>query len=230
MTVADLGKQPSQVSAMFDAVARRYDLTNDVLSLGRTHAWRRATVAAVEARPGWRVLDVAAGTGSSTMPLARAGAEVVACDFSLGMMRAGRQRHPELPFVAGDATALPFPADRFDAVLISFGLRNVIDPEAALTEFRRVTRPGGRLVVCEFSAPTSPVIRTAYLEYLMRGLPGLARTVSSNPVAYEYLADSIRAWPDQRELADTIGRCGWSNVQWRNLTGGIVALHRAWNG
>ncbi len=213
---------------MFDAVASRYDLTNDVLSLGRTGAWRRATTAAVEARPGGRILDVAAGTGSSTMPLARAGAEVVACDFSLGMMRAGRGRHPELRFVAGDAVNLPFPDDAFDAVLISFGLRNVADPEAALTEFRRVTRVGGRLVVCEFSAPTSPAIRTAYLEYLMRGLPGVARAVSSNPVAYEYLADSIRAWPDQRRLAGMIGRSGWSNVQWRNLTGGIVALHRAW--
>lgn len=215
---------------MFDAVARRYDLTNDVLSMGRTHAWRKATAAALGVGPGQRILDVAAGTGSSTMPMARAGAEVVACDFSLGMMRVGRNQFPGLPFVAGDATALPFGDDCFDAVLISFGLRNVVDATAALVEFRRVTRPGGTLVVCEFSAPTSPALRTAYLEYLMRGLPRLARLVATNPSAYEYLAESIREWPDQHCLADWLRRAGWSNVQWRNLSGGIVALHRGRKG
>lgn len=212
---------------MFDAVAQRYDLTNDLLSLGQTRAWRRAVVRAIDPRPGETVLDVAAGTGSSTEPLRQAGAAAVACDFSVGMMRVGRRQFPRLRFVAGDATALPFPDDSFDAVSISFGLRNVISPAAALAEFARVTRPGGRLVVCEFSSPRSTAFRIAYLEYLMRALPAIARAVASNPDAYVYLAESIRAWPDQRELAALIGTQRWSRVQWRDLSGGIVALHRA---
>ena len=212
---------------MFDAVAKRYDVTNDVLSLGQTRAWRRAVLRAIDPQPGEAVLDVAAGTGSSTEPLRRAGAVAIACDFSVGMMRVGRCQFPQLPFVAGDATALPFLDDAIDAVSISFGLRNVIDPAAALREFARVTRPGGRLVVCEFSSPSSAAFRTVYLEYLMRALPAIAKAVASNPDAYVYLAESIRAWPDQRELARLVGEAGWSRVQWRDLSGGIVALHRA---
>lgn len=211
---------------MFDAVARRYDVTNDLLSLGQTRAWRRAVVRAIDPQPGELVLDVAAGTGSSTEPLRRAGAVAVACDFSTGMMRVGRAQFPQLPFVAGDATGLPFPDGTFDAVSISFGLRNVIDPGAALREFARVTRPGGRLVVCEFSSPRSAAFRTVYLEYLMRALPAIARAMASNPDAYVYLAESIRAWPDQPELAAQVSAAGWSGVQWRDLSGGIVALHR----
>lgn len=212
---------------MFDAVAKRYDVTNDLLSLGQTRAWRRAVVRAIDPSRGEVVLDVAAGTGSSTDPLRQAGAVAVACDFSVGMMRVGRLQFPGLPFVAGDAIALPFPDDTFDAVSISFGLRNVVDPAAALREFARVTRPGGRLVVCEFSSPRSVAFRTVYLEYLMRALPAIARAVASNPDAYVYLAQSIRAWPDQLELATVIGAAGWSRVQWRDLSGGIVAVHRA---
>lgn len=226
MSRATLGKDPAEVAAMFDEVAQRYDVTNDVLSAGRTRSWRTATVAAVDPQPGQRVLDVAAGTGTSTEPLAAAGALAVPCDFSLGMLRTGRQRLPALPFVAGDALRLPFADATFDAVTISFGLRNLVDPLSGLAELRRVTRPGGRLVICEFSTPTRTPVRVAYLEYLMRALPEVARRVSSNPEAYVYLAESIRAWPDQPGLADLIGAAGWSGVQWRNLTGGIVALHR----
>lgn len=208
---------------MFDGVARRYDLTNTVLSLGQDRYWRRAARAALGIGPAQRVLDLAAGTAVSTVELTRSGAWCVAADFSVGMLAAGAAR--TVPKVAGDATRLPFADGVFDAVTISFGLRNVVEPEAALREMFRVTRPGGRLVVCEFSTPTSALFATAYKEYLMRALPRVARAVSSNPEAYVYLAESIRAWPDQAALARLIARAGWNAVRWRNLTGGIVALH-----
>jgi demethylmenaquinone methyltransferase/2-methoxy-6-polyprenyl-1,4-benzoquinol methylase len=227
VTRADLRKQPHEVAAMFDGVAERYDLTNDVLSLGQTRLWRRAVADAVGARPGERVLDLAAGTGSSSLPFAAAGAQVVATDFSLGMLRVGKRAHPTLDLLAGDALRLPFPDATFDAVTISFGLRNVSDVDAALAEMARVARPGGRLVVCEFSHPTFAPFRTVYTEYLMKALPSVARRVSSNPDAYVYLAESIRAWPDQPALAQRVAAAGWTAVGWRNLTGGIVALHRA---
>jgi demethylmenaquinone methyltransferase/2-methoxy-6-polyprenyl-1,4-benzoquinol methylase len=226
VTRADLAKTPQQVASMFDEVAARYDLTNDVLSLGQDRRWRKAVVDAVGAGPGQRVLDLAAGTGTSTAAFAERGAEVVACDFSLGMLQVGRRRRPSMPFVAGDALKLPFADASFDAVSISFGLRNVNDVDLALAELRRVTKPGGRLVVCEFSAPTWNPFRKVYVEYLMRALPPVARRVSSNPDAYVYLAESIRAWPDQPALAARLQKAGWSQVGWRNLSGGIVALHR----
>jgi demethylmenaquinone methyltransferase / 2-methoxy-6-polyprenyl-1,4-benzoquinol methylase len=210
---------------MFDAVARRYDLTNTVLSLGLDRSWRRATRAALEVGPGDEVLDLAAGTAVSTVELAKSGAWCVACDFSVGMLAAGADR--PVPKVAGDATKLPFGDEVFDAVTISFGLRNVVDHVEGLREMARVTKPGGRLVVCEFSTPTVPVFSTVYKEYLMRALPAMARVVSSDAESYEYLAESIRAWPDQTELAHRIAAAGWSAVRWRNLTGGIVALHAA---
>ncbi|WP_340559086.1 demethylmenaquinone methyltransferase [Streptomyces sp. GSL17-111] len=226
MTRASLEKQPHDVAAMFDRVAAKYDLTNDVISLGQARLWRRAVAQAVAARPGERVLDLAAGTGTSSLPFSRAGAYTVPCDFSTGMLGEGRQRRPWLPFTAGDATRLPFRDGAFDAVTISFGLRNVQDTQAALGEMLRVTRPGGRIVVCEFSQPVLGPLRTLYTEYLMKALPPIARTVCSNPDAYVYLAESIRSWPDQPQLARRLQRAGWSGVAWRNLTGGIVALHR----
>ena len=210
---------------MFDAVARRYDLTNTVLSLGLDRSWRRATRAALEVGPEDEVLDLAAGTAVSTVELAKSGAWCVACDFSVGMLAAGADR--PVPKVAGDATKLPFGDEVFDAVTISFGLRNVVDHVEGLREMARVTKPGGRLVVCEFSTPTVPVFSTVYKEYLMRALPAMARVVSSDAESYEYLAESIRAWPDQTELAHRIAAAGWSAVRWRNLTGGVVALHAA---
>lgn len=226
VTRATLDKQPHEVAAMFDDVAARYDLMNDVLSLGQARLWRKAVARAVDARAGQRVLDLAAGTGTSSLPFGADGATVVPCDFSLGMLREGKRRHPDLPLTAGDATRLPFADDVFDAVTISFGLRNIQDTEAALREMLRVTRPGGRVVVCEFSRPTWAPFRTVYTEYLMRALPPVAKAVSSNPDAYVYLAESIRAWPDQAGLAARLRQVGWSRVAWRNLSGGIVALHR----
>jgi demethylmenaquinone methyltransferase / 2-methoxy-6-polyprenyl-1,4-benzoquinol methylase len=223
---AALDKNPRDVASMFDGVARRYDVTNTVLSLAQDRHWRRATRSALGIGPGQKVLDLAAGTAVSTVELAKSGAWCVAADFSVGMLAAGAARR--VPKVAGDATRLPFGDGAFDAVTISFGLRNVVDQQAALREMLRVTRPGGRLVVCEFSTPTNRLFATVYKEYLMRALPRVARAVSSNPDAYVYLAESIRAWPDQGALAQQISAAGWSAVRWRNLTGGIVALHAAY--
>lgn len=226
VTRANLDKQPHEVASMFDGVAANYDLTNDVLSLGQDRRWRKEVAKAVDARPAQKILDLAAGTATSSQPFARAGAYVVPCDFSLGMLRVGKQRHPWMPFTAGDGTKLPFRDDVFDAVTISFGLRNIQDTEQALRELYRVTKPGGRVVISEFSHPTWAPFRTVYEEYLMRALPPVARAVSSNPDAYVYLAESIQSWPDQPALAALLQKAGWSKVAWRNLTGGIVALHR----
>lgn len=226
MVRAKLDKSPQEVAAMFDQVAKRYDLLNDLLSVGRTKAWRRAVVATIAPKPGMRILDCAAGTGSSTAPLVKAGALAIASDFSIGMLEAGSRRERELTFIAADNLALPFADHSCDVVTISFGLRNVADTSKALAEAYRVSVPGGRIVVCEFSHPTSRVFRTIYLRYLMRVLPPLARAFSSNPDAYTYLAESIAAWPNQRALAETISQAGWSSVSWQNLTGGIVAIHQ----
>jgi demethylmenaquinone methyltransferase/2-methoxy-6-polyprenyl-1,4-benzoquinol methylase len=224
---ANLDKDPRDVAQMFDAVAERYDITNDVLSLGQDRRWRQQVVQATNARPGEVILDLASGTGTSAEPLAASGAVVIPCDFSQGMITVGKDLRPWLPFVAGDALRLPFANDTFDGVTISFGLRNVNATSDALEELARVTKPGGRMVVCEFSQPTWRPFRTIYTNYLMRGLPEVARRMSSNPEAYVYLAESIRSWPSQRELAQQIAAAGWDQVAWRNLSGGIVALHRA---
>ncbi len=225
MVRADLAKDPSQVAAMFDDVAGRYDRTNTVLSLGQDGRWRRHVVRALRPHAGERVLDLAAGTGVSTAELARSGAWCVAADFSLGMLRAGAAR--QVPKVAADAMALPFADAVFDASTISFGLRNVVDPRGALTEMARVTKPGGQLLVCEFSTPPFAPMRWGYRWYLKHVLPLIARRFASNPEAYTYLADSINAWPDQRSLAAIIATTGWRDVIWRNMTFGAVALHHA---
>ena len=226
MSRASLEKEPHEVAAMFDGVAEKYDRTNTVLALGQDRMWRRRTREALDLKPGERVLDLAAGTGVSTQELARSGATAIGADFSVGMLRAGRRARPSVPLVAADALALPFADNSFDAVTISFGLRNIVDPAAALRELARVTRPGGRLVVCEFSHPVLPPVRMVYLGMVLRTLPAVARRVASNPDAYVYLAESIPAWPDQEALAGVIQKAGWSKVAWRNLTGGVVALHR----
>ena len=210
---------------MFDGVGKNYDITNTVLSAGIDAHWRRETGRRLDLAPGELVLDLAAGTAVSTVELSKSGATVIACDFSRGMLAAGA--HRDVPKVCGDGMDLPFPDGTFDAVTISFGLRNNHDFRAGLREMARVTRPGGRLTVCEFSTPTVPVFSTLYKEYLMRALPAVAKAVSSNPDAYVYLAESIRAWPGQDELAREINRNGWAECGWRNMTFGIAALHSA---
>ena len=221
---------------MFDGIAPRYDLLNDILSLGQVRLWRRVVARITGARPGERVLDLAAGTGTSTLTFTATGADSVACDFSLGMLQAGHAKigagpqgsgHGRLGWVAGDAVRLPFRDGAFDVVTISFGLRNVADTVAALAEMCRVTRPGGRLVVCEFSTITIAPADMLYRRYLLHVLPAIARRTARNPEAYEYLAESIVDWPAQRELAALIKAAGWSAVKWRDLSLGAVAVHVA---
>lgn len=228
MTRARLDKKPAEVSAMFDKVAERYDFLNDALSLGMDRRWRKVAARAVDGGTGQLVLDLAAGTGTSSRAFVRRGARCVACDFSLGMLAVGARRPAAgLGFAAGDALMLPFRDGIFDVVTISFGLRNVSDTSQALREMLRVTRPGGRLVICEFSHLPVSRLNALYEEYLGRALPAIARRLSGNAEAYDYLAESIRDWPPQQVLAGQIAAAGWAGVSWRNLTLGVVALHEA---
>jgi demethylmenaquinone methyltransferase / 2-methoxy-6-polyprenyl-1,4-benzoquinol methylase len=223
---ADLQKDPEEVAGMFDATAKRYDLLNTLLSGGNDRLWRIHMQRAVRPQPGERILDVAAGTGASAAPMAKAGALVTALDISQGMLEEGRRRHPDIEFVHGSAEELPFDSDSFDAVTISFGLRNVQNPKAALSEFHRVLKPGGRVVICEFSQPPVGVVRKSYELYLRTVLPGMAMAASSNPEAYRYLVESIASWPEQQTLSQWIRTAGFTRVAHRNLTLGVVALHR----
>lgn len=225
---AGLDKKADQVQDMFDKLAPRYDLLNTLMTGGIVNYWRKITTEAIAPKPGERILDLAAGTGTSSVPLADAGAKVTACDMSHGMLAEGRKRYPQLDFVYGDAHELPFEDDTFDAVTISYGLRNIDDTEKALSELRRVTKPGGRIVVAEFSTPTVAPIKVAYQQFLPRVIPALGYLVSPNPSAYAYLAESIAAWPNQEDLGAKFVNVSWKNVEYRNLTGGIVAVHRAW--
>lgn len=210
---------------MFDSVAQKYDRANDLLSFGQTRSWRNKVRDAVDAKAGQSVLDLAAGTGSSSIAFVREGVRVVASDFSQGMLAEGRKRHPNLEFVFADATKLPFKAAEFDATTISFGLRNVVDVEKALGEMFRVTKPSGRLVICEFSQVQNPVLRPFYEFYLKRILPVFSRLAGQTPEAYDYLADSILAWPTQTELAKKIEAAGFERVTYKNLVFGVVAIH-----
>lgn len=225
MAKATLEKDPSDVARMFDDVGKNYDITNTILSFGQDRMWRRRVRERLALKPGEKVLDLAAGSAVSTEELAKSGAWCVACDFSQGMLAAGA--HRDVPKVVGDGMNLPFADETFDAVTISFGLRNIQDTGQALREMARVTKPGGRLTIAEFSTPILPVFSFVYKEYLMRILPLVAKQVSSNGEAYEYLAESIRAWPDQEELATIVNVNGWSDCGWQNLTFGITAMHSA---
>lgn len=210
---------------MFDDVAPRYDFMNDLLSFGLTPAWRRATTKAIAPQPGELILDLAAGTGTSGVPLNAAGAKVIAADLSTGMLQVGISRAPQLDYLAANALELPFKDGVFDAVTMSFGLRNVPDTSLALRELYRVTKPGGRIVICEFSHPTLPVLKQLYPFYLQHVMP-LVSKLGSNPESYEYLGETILAWPTQEGLARLISDAGWQEVEYRNLSFGLVALHR----
>lgn len=212
---------------MFDSVASKYDRANDLLSFGQTHRWRIKVRDAVAPKPGQSVLDLAAGTGSSSIAFNLEGVRVVASDFSQGMLAEGRKRHPELEFVFADATNLPFAANEFDATTISFGLRNVVDVEKALREMFRVTKPGGRVVICEFSRVQNSLLRPLYEFYLKRLLPVFSRMAGQKPEAYDYLAESILAWPSQNKLAKKILAAGFEKVVYKNLVFGVVAIHVA---
>jgi demethylmenaquinone methyltransferase/2-methoxy-6-polyprenyl-1,4-benzoquinol methylase len=222
---ANLNKDPDDVSKMFDDVANRYDFLNDLLSLGRTKAWRRAVTSIIAPKPGMKILDIAAGTGSSSRPLVDKGAVVTALDFSQGMIEQSRKQNKNINFVQGDALKLPFEDNSFEVTTISFGLRNTSNTEIALKEALRVTKDGGRIVVAEFSHPVNPVFKKIYLNYLMKALPVIVKKISKNPDAYIYLAESIRAWPDQAELASKMRDSGFKSVAWQDLTFGIVAVH-----
>lgn len=215
---------------MFDQVAAGYDRTNFLLTFGMEKLWRVATTKAIEPRAGQKILDLAAGTGASSVVLARSGADVVAADFSQGMIAEGRRRHggvTGITFQQADAMDLPFADNEFDTVTISYGLRNVHDPKKALAEMLRVTKPGGRIVIAEFSHVHPAWLAALYRFYNARILPTVARIVSSNDVAYDYLNESIADWPDQKTLASWMTEAGWALVEHRDLTFGIVALHRA---
>jgi demethylmenaquinone methyltransferase/2-methoxy-6-polyprenyl-1,4-benzoquinol methylase len=227
---ANLNKDPEDVSKMFDDVANRYDFLNDLLSLGRTKAWRRVVTSIIAPKPGMEILDIAAGTGSSSRPLVDKGADVTALDFSQGMIEQGRKQNKNIKFVQGDALKLPFEENSFDVTTISFGLRNTSNTETALKEAMRVTKDGGRIVVAEFSHPVNPIFKIIYLNYLMKALPVIVKKISKNPDAYIYLAESIRAWPDQAELASIMRDSGFKSVAWQDLTFGIVAVHIGYKG
>jgi demethylmenaquinone methyltransferase / 2-methoxy-6-polyprenyl-1,4-benzoquinol methylase len=227
MARATLDKRPTDVAHMFDAVAERYDRMNAIMTFGQERRWRRAVAAALSLRPDMRVLDLAAGTGASSLPFAAAGAVPISCDFSPGMLSVARRTHPELRFVAGDALRLPFMDAAFDATTISFGLRNVTDVGQALTELARVTRPGGRLVILETSQPPARPLRAMNRLYTDRVMPLIARVFSSDPSSYAYLAESAGQWLDQQALADALRAAGWTGVGWRDLMFGAVAIHSA---
>ena len=209
---------------MFDEVAHAYDKTNDLLSFGQSHYWRFRLKRAVRPAAGQRILDIAAGTGTSSMALMVPGVKIVAADFSKGMLAEGQKRYPELEFVFADAMKLPFGDDEFDVVTMSFGLRNVSDRNVALKEFFRVLKPGGRLVICEFSHVSGP-LGVLYRIYLKHLLPKVSKLMSKNPAAYDYLSESIMAWPKQFELKTDLEKAGFSRAHWKNLTFGVVALH-----
>ncbi len=225
MARANLNKDPDDVSRMFDGVANRYDFLNDLLSLGRTKAWRRVVTSIIGPKPGIKILDIAAGTGASTRPLVDAGADVIAVDFSAGMINVGKKRNKDIKFVQGDALNLPFEDNSFDVTTISFGLRNTSNINLALKDALRVTKAGGRIIIAEFSHPSNFLFRKIYLNYLMKALPIISRKISKNPEAYVYLAESIRAWPNQEGLASKMRDAGWKSVAWQDLTFGIVAVH-----
>lgn len=226
MNRADLKKDPKAVSRMFNQVAQKYDLMNVILTGGLIFPWRKITTAALEIKPGMKVLDIAVGTGSSAAQYAKAGAEVVGCDFSAGMIEEGRRRHPELTFVECDATKMDFADDSFDVTTISYGIRNIHDPKKALREMLRVTKHGGKIVVCEFSQPTNGVFFKLYKFFLAYFMPIISKFLSSDAAAYDYLMESILAWPNQREFAHWLSEAGWEKVEYKNLTNGIVAIHR----
>jgi demethylmenaquinone methyltransferase/2-methoxy-6-polyprenyl-1,4-benzoquinol methylase len=227
----DEGEKASRVRGVFDSVASKYDLMNDFMSLGMHRAWKAYTVAVADVRPGQKVLDIAAGTGDLTRAFARKVGEqgqVVHTDINEAMLREGRDRLLDeglaLPTVACDAESLPFRDASFDLVSVAFGLRNMTHKDKALAEMARVLRPGGRLLVLEFSKVT-PALQAPYDWYSFSVLPRLGKWVAGDAQSYRYLAESIRMHPDQAALKALMKEAGFGHVDVHNLTGGVVALH-----
>ena len=221
------------VRAVFDSVAGKYDLMNDLMSVGLHRLWKRFAVNATGLRPGARVLDLAGGTGDLARLFADRvgpGGEVVLTDINHAMLAVGRDRMIDagrpLPAVQCDAEKLPFPAGHFDGVSIAFGLRNVTNKPAALASMRRVLRPGGRLLVLEFSKPVVPGLKPIYDIYSFSVLPWLGKRVAGDSDSYQYLAESIRKFPDQETLKGLMQDAGLEDCSYHNLSGGIVAMHK----
>ena len=231
----DKGQKASLVGDVFDSVAPSYDVMNDLMSFGVHRLWKRFAIEQTAARPGQRVLDIAGGTGDLAEKLARrvgGGGQVLLADINAAMLRAGRERLVDagvvgnVHYAQSDAEALPFADDAFDCVTIAFGLRNVTDKPRALRSMLRVLKPGGRLVVLEFSKPVLPLLARAYDAYSFTALPLMGRLVAGDADSYRYLAESIRVHPDQAALAAMMEDAGFERVEHHNLTGGIVALHK----
>ncbi|MEL7030014.1 MAG: class I SAM-dependent methyltransferase [Pseudomonadota bacterium] len=233
------GAKAGMVRRVFDAVAPRYDLMNDLMSGGVHRLWKDAMIDWLAPRPGQRLLDVAGGTGDIARRfLARAArregppAEAVICDINEAMLRAGAERPASAPgavrVVCGDAQALPIPDASVDAYTIAFGIRNVTDMDAALVEARRVLRPGGRFLCLEFSHPTTDGLQRLYDLFSFHAIPRIGAVVAGDRAAYEYLVESIRRFPDQAAFARRIVKAGFAKTDYRNLSGGIAAMHSAW--
>ncbi|MBF0356202.1 MAG: bifunctional demethylmenaquinone methyltransferase/2-methoxy-6-polyprenyl-1,4-benzoquinol methylase UbiE [Alphaproteobacteria bacterium] len=233
-TVAEAEKA-SLVRGVFDSVAPSYDLMNDLMSLGIHRLWKNAFIDAVKPRPGEHLLDVAGGTGDIAFRfLKRGGDAVTVCDINAEMLKVGRERAIDkghlqgLDWVVGDAEALPVPDASYDAYTIAFGLRNVTHIERALAEARRILKPGGRFFCLEFSHVVLPLFDKIYDTYSFSVLPWLGEKVAGDAQAYQYLAESIRRFPPQEELADMMEEAGLERARFRNLSGGIAAIHWAW--
>jgi demethylmenaquinone methyltransferase/2-methoxy-6-polyprenyl-1,4-benzoquinol methylase len=230
-----LEEKPRLVRRVFDAVAPRYDLMNDLMSAGVHRLWKSEMIRRLNPRPGQRLLDVAGGTGDiAERFVASSGSAAIVCDVNQAMLQAGRDRAidrgrlGEIAWLCGDAEALPIAPRSVDAVTIAFGLRNVTRMEAALAEMRRVLRPGGRFLCLEFSRVGLPGLARLYDLYSFNVLPRIGAVVTGDREAYQYLVESIRRFPDQQELARRMAAAGFERVTVRNLSGGIAALHSGW--
>jgi len=225
----------AKVADVFHSVAAKYDLMNDLMSGGVHRLWKRYTIELSGVRKGYKVLDIAGGTGDLTAKFSKlvgADGEVVLADINDSMLKVGRDKlldtgiSGNVRFTQADAQYLPFPDNTFDCITIAFGLRNVTDKDMALSSMLRVLKPGGRLLVLEFSKPTNPIMEKLYDFYSFRVLPKMGQVVADDADSYQYLAESIRMHPDKDTLKNMMSQAGFANTEYHNMTSGVVALHR----